>query len=92
MVSELSEIQHFLSHYQPFSSLPQEVLAKISQNLEISYFRYPIFAAVLQFSNMGKRSTISTSSGAELLRRTGVTVISITSLIRVTYSVTSVCS
>jgi len=39
MVSELSEIQHFLSHYQPFSCLPQEVLAHISQNLEISYFR-----------------------------------------------------
>jgi len=69
MVSELTEIQHFLSHYQPFSSLPPEVLTHISQNLEISYFRGG--TTILEYGEEIHHLYIVRSGTVEAYRRNG---------------------
>ncbi|MGW8192961.1 MAG: DUF294 nucleotidyltransferase-like domain-containing protein [Desulforhopalus sp.] len=69
MVSELTEIQHFLSHYQPFNALPQEVLAHISRNLEISYFRAG--ASILEYGDEIHHLYIIRSGMVGAYRRNG---------------------
>lgn len=39
MEAELLEIQNFLAQYPPFNELPEDVLTKVTQNVEISYYR-----------------------------------------------------
>ncbi|WP_261815335.1 putative nucleotidyltransferase substrate binding domain-containing protein [Vibrio gallicus] len=39
MEAELLEIQQFLAQYPPFNQLPEEVLAEVTRNTEISYVR-----------------------------------------------------
>jgi len=69
MISELAEIQHFLSHYQPFNTLPQEVLAYITKNLEISYFRGG--ATILEYGEEIRHLYIVRSGVVGAYRRNG---------------------
>ncbi|EDP59834.1 DUF294 nucleotidyltransferase-like domain-containing protein [Vibrio sp. AND4] len=39
MEAELLEIYNFLAKYPPFDELPEETLTKVTENIEISYFR-----------------------------------------------------
>lgn len=39
MEAELLEIYNFLAKYPPFNELPEETLIKVTENIEISYYR-----------------------------------------------------
>jgi CBS domain-containing protein len=69
MEIELVEIMQFLEQYPPFSSLPEETLAQVSQQIEISYVR-----AGTPIITLGDEITdlyIVRSGVAELYRRNG---------------------
>jgi CBS domain-containing protein len=69
MVSELVDIQNFLSRYQPFSGLSQGALSYVSQNLEISYFRSG--SAILEYGEEIHHLYIVRSGVVEAYRRNG---------------------
>lgn len=69
MVSELLEIKDFLSRFQPFDSLPEEMLAKISSNLEISYFRAG--TTIIKYGEEIHHLYIIRSGVVEVYRRNG---------------------
>lgn len=69
MEVELLEIQQFLAQYPPFNALPEEVLAEVTHNTEISYVREG--KSVVQLGETIEEFYVIRSGVIEISRRNG---------------------
>ncbi|WP_413479618.1 DUF294 nucleotidyltransferase-like domain-containing protein [Vibrio hibernica] len=69
MEAELQEIQNFIAQYPPFDSLPEEKIAYIAQNTEISYYREN--TPIIKFGDHIKDLYMVRSGVIEIYRRKG---------------------
>ncbi|MEZ9515690.1 DUF294 nucleotidyltransferase-like domain-containing protein [Vibrio splendidus] len=69
MDAELLEIQNFLAQYPPFTELPEEMLAKVTSSVEISYYRQD--TPIIHFGDQIHDLYIVRSGEVEVYRRKG---------------------
>lgn len=69
MDAELLEIQNFLAQYPPFSELPEEILAKVTSSVEISYYRQG--TPIIHFGDEIHDLYVVRSGEVEVYRRKG---------------------
>ncbi|WP_394230106.1 DUF294 nucleotidyltransferase-like domain-containing protein [Shewanella colwelliana] len=69
MEAELNEIQYFLEQYPPFNSLPEEVIAQVSRQVEISYYRKD--TPIIHFGDEIHDLYVIRSGEVEVYRRKG---------------------
>ena len=69
MDAELLEIQNFLAQYPPFTELPEEMLAKVTSSVEISYYRQD--TPIIHFGDQIHDLYMVRSGEVEVYRRKG---------------------
>ena len=69
MEAELLEIYNFLAKYPPFNELPEETLTKVTENIEISYYRQD--TPVIHFGDQIHDLYMVRSGVVEVYRRKG---------------------
>ncbi|WP_086984177.1 putative nucleotidyltransferase substrate binding domain-containing protein [Vibrio aphrogenes] len=69
MEAELQEIQNFIAQYPPFDSLPEDKLAYVANNTEISYYREN--TPIVKFGDHIKDLYMVRSGVVEIYRRRG---------------------
>lgn len=69
MAAEISEILQFLQQHEPFSPLPESVLAEVASQVEVSYFRAG--TDILRFGEPIAELYLIRSGAVEIFRRNG---------------------
>ncbi len=69
MEAELLEIYNFLAKYPPFNELPEETLTKVTENIEISYYRQD--TPIIHFGDQIHDLYMVRSGVVEVYRRKG---------------------
>ncbi|MCC4224865.1 DUF294 nucleotidyltransferase-like domain-containing protein [Vibrio campbellii] len=69
MEAELLEIFNFLAKYPPFNELPEETLTKVTENIEISYYRQD--TPIIHFGDQINDLYMVRSGVVEVYRRKG---------------------
>lgn len=69
MDAELLEIYNFLAKYPPFNELPEEALSKVTESVEISYYRED--TPIIHFGDEVQELFVVRSGVVEVYRRKG---------------------
>ncbi|MGY0613686.1 putative nucleotidyltransferase substrate binding domain-containing protein [Vibrio sp. FJH11] len=69
MEAELIEIYNFLAKYPPFNELPEEALTKVTESVEISYYRQD--TPIIHFGDHVQELYVVRSGVVEVYRRKG---------------------